>query len=140
MSGMNQWQQTDVRVNGVRLHVYRKANGKAPLLLAHGFTDNAQYWTRLAAALADDWDIIAYDVRGHGASDRAQGVFNDEQRANDLLGVLDALKIERPAAIGHSMGGSTIANAAAMRPGWFRALPVAAKRSPPASQMRRPRD
>jgi pimeloyl-ACP methyl ester carboxylesterase len=123
---MNQWQHDNLRVNGVRLHYYRSpgisGHARPALVLVHGFTDNALYWSRTAEALVEGFDIVAYDARGHGASERARGVFNDEQRALDLLGVIDALKLEKPVAIGHSMGGSTIANAAAMRPDGFRAL------------------
>ena len=123
---MDQWQQGDLRVNGVRLHYYRspaKSGSALPaLVFVHGFTDNALYWSRTAEALVERFDIVAYDARGHGTSDRASGMFNDEQRALDLLGVIDGLQLNKPVAIGHSMGGSTIANAAALRPEGFRAL------------------
>ena len=119
---MNAWRQSDVHVNGVRLRTYRAGNGHAPLLFVHGFTDNALYWSRTAAALSENWDVAAYDARGHGASDLGGPVFDDATRANDALAVIDALGLVKPVAIGHSMGGSTITNAAAQRPGAFRAL------------------
>lgn len=119
---MNIWQQSDVHVNGVRLRTYRAGNGKAPLLFVHGFTDNALYWSRTAAALSENWDVTAYDARGHGASDLGGPLFDDATRASDALAVIDALGLVKPVAIGHSMGGSTLANAAAQRPGAFRAL------------------
>ncbi len=119
---MNTWQQSDVHVNGVRLRTYRAGNGKAPLLFVHGFTDNALYWTRTATALSENWDVTAYDARGHGASELGGPAFDDATRASDALAVIDALGLVKPVAIGHSMGGSTLANAAAQRPGAFRAL------------------
>ncbi len=119
---MKTWKQLDVHVNGVRLRTYRAGNGKAPLLFVHGFTDNALYWSRAAEALEANWDVVAYDARGHGASELGGPVFDDAIRAADALAVVDALGLVKPVAIGHSMGGSTIANAAAQRPGAFRAL------------------
>jgi N-formylmaleamate deformylase len=119
------WPTTFLPVDGATLCVYRSTTtptGRTPIVLVHGFTDNALYWTRLADALASEHDVYAYDARGHGASSRLTSAFDDEIRAADLLRVVDALALDRPVAIGHSMGGSTVANAAARRPEAFRAL------------------
>jgi N-formylmaleamate deformylase len=119
---MSGWIEDDIAVNGLRLHYYRSGEAKPPLVFVHGFTDNALYWTRLAEALQADWEVILYDARGHGKSDRTGGHFGDEERVGDLVGFLEALGIQKPALIGHSMGGATIAQAAAWHPGLARAL------------------
>jgi N-formylmaleamate deformylase len=113
---MKNWMQDRCDVNGVSLRYFRSGGALPPLVLVHGFTDNALYYTRTADVLAHHWDVIAYDCRGHGESDRANGSFSDDDRANDLLSVVAELGLDRPAMIGHSMGGSTIANAVVRRP------------------------
>jgi pimeloyl-ACP methyl ester carboxylesterase len=113
---MLNWFEGDLHTNGVRLHYYRSGSDQPPLVMVHGFTDNALYWTRAAQALAPEWDVILYDARGHGASDRTGGRFGDAERVGDLVGLVEALKLHRPGLMGHSMGGATIALVAAQHP------------------------
>ena len=60
-----------VDVDGVRLAWSRSGRTKPSLLLAHGITDSAESWDRVAHALAQSYDVVRFDARGHGASDRA---------------------------------------------------------------------
>lgn len=113
---MKDWPQGRLEVNGVSLRYFRSGGELPPLVLVHGFTDNALYYTRLADRLADNWDVVAYDCRGHGQSDRAGGRFEHDDRVADLVGVIAGLNLDRPALIGHSMGGATIARAVAVHP------------------------
>jgi N-formylmaleamate deformylase len=122
---MHHWPTESLADDGATLRIYRSSpapTGRRAVVLVHGFTDNALYWTRLAEALAESYDVYAYDARGHGASSRLDGRWDDAVRASDLLRVIDHLGLQRPVAIGHSMGGSTVANAAAARPEAFGAL------------------
>jgi N-formylmaleamate deformylase len=119
---MRNWLQGDCSVDGVSLRYFRSGGSLPPLVLVHGFTDNALYYSRLAEELATSWDVIAYDCRGHGQSDRAGGHFADADRVADLIGVVDQLDIRGAAMIGHSMGGATIARAVADHPGLSRGI------------------
>jgi pimeloyl-ACP methyl ester carboxylesterase len=112
------WIDGDVTVDGTRLHYYRRGEGP-PLVLAHGATDNGRCWTRVAEKLEPDYDIVAYDARNHGKSD--SGTVDSGAAARDLVGVVEALGLERPAAMGHSMGGMAVVQALALRPDLFRA-------------------
>ena len=109
---MSGFQEGDLHINNLRLHYYRTGGNKPSLVFVHGFTDNGLYWTRMVQALQEDYDIVMYDARGHGLSDRAGGQFTETERVADLFGVIAALKLERPGLIGHSMGGATISVAA----------------------------
>ncbi len=62
------WTEGYLSADNVRLHYWRRGSGP-PLLLAHGFGDSGECWTRVAEALEDDYDIVAYDARYHGLSD-----------------------------------------------------------------------
>jgi pimeloyl-ACP methyl ester carboxylesterase len=118
-----EWHESDIRTaDGLRLRCYTAGAGRPSVLFAHGFTDNARYWQRASEALSAEWAVAAYDARGHGHSDRAEGRFGDAERVADLVAVIRGLGLERPALIGHSMGAGTIARAAARHPGLARCL------------------
>ncbi len=120
---MRDWDQGRCRADdGTPLRWFRSGGGGSPLLLVHGFTDNALYFSRAAERLADDWDVVAYDARGHGASGRARDRFDDAIRVSDLRSVVSALGLDHPSMMGHSMGASTIALAVAANPGLARAV------------------
>jgi pimeloyl-ACP methyl ester carboxylesterase len=87
------------------------------VVVAHGFFEDARCKRQLVDALAADGvDVVAYDARGHGHSDAPETGYAPADRVADLLGVLDALDLEDPVLYGHSMGGSTVAKAAAEHP------------------------
>ena len=113
---MTDWPSGDVVANGIVVHYYRTGGDKPPLVLNHGFTDNGLCWTRLALALEGDYDTIMPDARGHGLSDAPEEGYDDENRAADLAGLIQALNLDRPAVMGHSMGAATTAMAAARYP------------------------
>jgi len=103
---------------GVRLRLHRGGSGPA-LVFVHGLTDHGLDWSRLMRACAASHTVVCYDSRGHGQSDDSPTDYHLETLADDLLGLVDALALERPVVIGHSMGGSTAAVAAARAPGRF---------------------
>ena len=120
---MRDWEQGRCPADdGTSLRWFRSGGNGPPLLLVHGFTDSALYFSRAAERLANDWEIVAYDARGHGASGRAGDRFDDAIRVSDLRSVVNALGLDRPAMVGHSMGASTIALAVAANPGIARAV------------------
>jgi N-formylmaleamate deformylase len=111
------WPSGDVVANGIRIHYHRTGGNKPPLVLSHGFSDNGLCWTRVARALEKNYDLIMPDARGHGLSDAPGEGYDDEDRAADLAGFIQALELNRPALIGHSMGAATTAMTAVRYPG-----------------------
>lgn len=100
-----------VGVDGVQLawtRTGRPSKDAPSLLLAHGLTDSAECWDRVAAALAPSYDVFRYDAGGHGTSD-----YSVERNTADLVGLARALRLDRPVLIGHSMGSVHAALAAA---------------------------
>ena len=82
-----------------------QGGNKPVVVLAHGITDNGLCWTSLAKALEADFDLIMVDARGHGLSDKPEDGYSASDHAEDLFGLIKALKLEKPYIIGHSMGG-----------------------------------
>jgi pimeloyl-ACP methyl ester carboxylesterase len=98
-----------VETNGVVLSVYEAGDASAPaVLFSHGFPELAYSWRHQLPALADaGFRAIAPDQRGYGGSGRPDGVddYDIFHLTGDLVGVLDALEIDRAVFVGHDWGG-----------------------------------
>ena len=112
---MPDWAEGYVQTNGARVHTYRTGGGGPPVVLVHGFTDDGLCWTPVAQDLEDAFDVIMVDVRGHGKSAPVRATPTVDIVA-DLAGLIEALALERPAVLGHSMGAAAAAQAAARYP------------------------
>ena len=111
------WTSGDVKANGITLHYYRTGNGSLPpMVLSHGYTDNGLCWTDLALAMEKKYDVIMYDLRGHGLSDAPATGYDINDNVADTVGLIKALKLQHPVIIGHSLGGSITAVVAAQYP------------------------
>lgn len=101
--------ESDVTANGVKLHVYRTNTNKRPLLFAHGRSDNGLCFWPLARQFADEYEIILYDARNHGRSENPESSTSLTDRVQDLAGLIDALELQKPKLVGHSLGAVTVA-------------------------------
>jgi pimeloyl-ACP methyl ester carboxylesterase len=111
------WESTSVMSNGIRIHYWRTGGeGKPVMMMAHGITDYGLSWASLAAKFESDYDIIMYDARGHGFSEKPEGPYSLDAHVEDLVGLIKALEIKKPILVGHSMGCSTVASAGAAYP------------------------
>jgi pimeloyl-ACP methyl ester carboxylesterase len=97
--------QQIIIANGVSIAVTEfPAAGKPPLVLLHGIGSRGSSWWPVIDALAPHFHLYQIDLRGHGASEKPEGGYAVEVFAEDLHGVLEALELERPAIMGHSLG------------------------------------
>jgi N-formylmaleamate deformylase len=94
-----------VQANGLRLHFLEYGDeALPPLVIVPGITSPAITWEFVALELARDFRVLTMDVRGRGLSDVGSG-FTLPDYARDLADALPALGLDRPAVLGHSMGG-----------------------------------
>lgn len=93
-----------VDANGVRLHVAEAGRGK-PLLMLHGWPQHWHMWRHQIPRLAKRYRVICPDLRGFGWSDAPKSGYEKEQLVDDIIGLLDALKINRIRLMGHDWGG-----------------------------------
>jgi pimeloyl-ACP methyl ester carboxylesterase len=95
-------------INGAHIW-YAEWNQKAlgtPVLLLHGGLANSNYFGNLIRFLAQrGYRIIAMDSRGHGRSTRTEAPYTYHLMAEDVLGLLDTMKVRRVRIIGWSDGG-----------------------------------
>jgi pimeloyl-ACP methyl ester carboxylesterase len=111
------WESNSIQSNGIRLHYWRTPlRGKPVMIMAHGITDYGLNWATFAAKFENEYDIIMYDARGHGFSEKPDGPYTLESHVQDLVGLVHALEIKKPILVGHSMGGSVVALTAATYP------------------------
>jgi pimeloyl-ACP methyl ester carboxylesterase len=81
-------------------------SGGVPVLLLHGGLGNSNYFGRLVPTLvAHGYRVIAMDSRGHGRSTRSDTPLTYDLMAQDVLGLLDQLKISKVYLVGWSDGG-----------------------------------
>jgi len=95
-----------IDVGPVSLHVAEAGSGP-PLLLVHGWPQNWACWRRVVPLLADRYRLFMPDLRGHGWSDAPRHGYDKEQLTTDLLGLLDALRLDQVGYVGHDWGGWT---------------------------------
>jgi pimeloyl-ACP methyl ester carboxylesterase len=99
----DEWIQGD----GIRLHVLRAGNG-SPVILLHGFPEDARTWKhQIPALLSAGFSILAADLRGYGRSDRptAPGAYHMKHLVADVARLVRATGHERTHVVGHDWGG-----------------------------------
>jgi len=92
---------------GIRLHLVETGNSSGhPIVFVHGFSQCWLAWTRqMNSALADNYRLVAIDMRGHGLSDKPREGYADSQLwADDVRAVIQALDLDHPILCGWSYG------------------------------------
>jgi pimeloyl-ACP methyl ester carboxylesterase len=114
---------TTMTSDGVAVCYYDLGGDGPDLVLAHATGFCAAVFSAMAATLRDRFRCVALDLRSHGRSDRPPDTdFDWHGYANDVLTVIDHLKLDRPAGFGHSCGGAALLLAEQARPGTFSVL------------------
>jgi pimeloyl-ACP methyl ester carboxylesterase len=92
-------------VNGIKVWYaeFGPADGK-PVILLHGGLGNSDYFGLQVPALAQKYRVIVMDSRGHGRSARDARPYGYDLMAEDVVGLLDYLKIQKTALVGWSDG------------------------------------
>jgi len=107
-----------VESNGIRMAVFEQGEGPA-VIMVHGFPELAYSWRHQIPAFANaGFRAIAPDMRGYGQTDSPEGVecYVAAELINDLLGLLDALNLERAVFVGHDWGALVLWQMAVLAP------------------------
>jgi len=105
---------TRLEIDGLALNVEQQGAGP-PIVLLHGFTGSATTWRRLTEVLSPSFEVIAFDLVGHGQSDSPEPVDRYRMRrcTDDLVAALRTLGHARAIWLGYSLGGRTALQVAA---------------------------
>jgi len=113
-----------IESNGIRMRVAEMGEGPV-VLLAHGWPESWYSWRHQLAALAEaGYRAIAPDMRGYGGTDAPEDVdaYDVITLAGDLVGILDALGVDKAVMVGHDWGAPVATHAVLLHPERFRAL------------------
>lgn len=98
--------------SGLKIRVVERGDaGAPPVVLVHGWGCTAYVFRlNMPALAAAGFRVIAIDLKGHGLSDKPhdRGAYTIDALVEHLREVLDVLGLERPALVGHSMGGTLV--------------------------------
>jgi aminoacrylate hydrolase len=99
------------------VEIYYESHGRGdPVLLVSGLGGLGSYWNPNIPAFSARHRVVIHDHRGTGQSTRSKIRYSVDQMTDDLLRLMDHLKIERAHLVGHSTGGAIGQTLAATRP------------------------
>lgn len=108
-------------INGSLINFVQLSEGpdedREDLIMVHGLAANIAFWYfKYACELAKEYRVTVFDLRGHGRSEMTPSGYAPESLANDMLGLMDRLKIDKAHILAHSFGGVVAMNLAVRRP------------------------
>ncbi|MFL2935287.1 MAG: alpha/beta fold hydrolase [Myxococcota bacterium] len=106
MTGMEPRQRRIPGAGGLTLNLLEWSEEGVPMILIHGFSNEARIWDDFVPGVADHYRVLALDQRGHGESDwHPDAAYDYDDFVADLEAVVDGLGIDRCVIVGHSLGG-----------------------------------
>ena len=93
-----------IKTGNINTYYELKGEGET-LVFIHGLGSSSADWSFQTEFFSKDFQVLAYDVRGHGQSDKPEGAYSVSFFAEDLANLLDALDIKKAHIVGLSMGG-----------------------------------
>jgi pyruvate dehydrogenase E2 component (dihydrolipoamide acetyltransferase) len=116
----------DVDVSGTRIRYVQVGDGADVVVLVHGFGGDKDNWRFNLGPLAEDRTVLALDLPGHGESAKQVTDGSVAGLAEVLAGFLDAMALQRPHVVGHSLGAAAALAVAADQPGRVASLGLVA--------------
>jgi pimeloyl-ACP methyl ester carboxylesterase len=92
--------------DGLSLNLIEWSREGVPMLLLHGFSNEAHIWDDFAPTVAPYYRVLAMDLRGHGDSDwHPEAAYDYEDHVGDIEAIISNLGFERLVIVAHSLGG-----------------------------------
>lgn len=95
-----------IQVGDLAVHARIWSEQGHAIVLVHGLASSSRIWDLVAPLLATQFQVVAFDQRGHGESAKPDHGYDLPTFVADLRGVIEALELKRPALVGHSWGGN----------------------------------
>jgi aminoacrylate hydrolase len=116
---------------------YERQGVGFPVMLVSGLSGFASFWADLVPSFAKNFDVVTHDHRGIGQSDLTRSGFTVDRMAADVIGLMDALEIERAHIVGHSTGGAIAQTLAIEHPKRIASIVMSACWTKPDAYFRR---
>lgn len=118
-------------VNNISIYYEQQGEGSDHLILIGGLSSDHQVWKSTLRHFSKHFRILIFDNRGAGKSSTPDYPYTTEMMANDVLQLMNALKISRAHVLGHSMGGCIAQQIALLAPEKINKMIVACSRAKP---------
>lgn len=116
LSNFDDWPHQRIQLEDVSIH-FRYYGSGPPLLLVHGFPQHSLTWHTIGPMLAQNYTVIAPDIRGMGDSSLSKTAnYTARAAGSDLKAILDFLNIEQTYVFAHDKGGGLAASLAIEHP------------------------
>jgi 3-oxoadipate enol-lactonase len=115
-----------IRLGDHETTVAQRGDSGPAVLLVHALGLDWRMWEPVMEKLSVGRRVFAYDIRGHGQAAGSPSPFTMNDTAADLIGVLDALGLDRAHVVGLSYGGGIAQTAAVAQPARFASLALLA--------------
>jgi epoxide hydrolase 4 len=122
-NALSSWQHAYISTNGIRLHYVTHGEG-ALMLMLHGFPEFWYSWRYQIPVFAEDYKVVAVDLRGYNDSDKPveQSAYRLSTFVEDIKGVIDGLGYKRCILVGHDWGGAIAWAFGSVYPEWVERL------------------
>lgn len=117
MQARAQWPRMAPSADGTPIAYEVSGAGEPALVFVHGWSCDARYWRAQVPAFSQKHRVVVLDLAGHGHSGMARTRYTMAAFGQDVQAVTEAAGAGRVILVGHSMGGSVIAEAARLMPG-----------------------
>jgi pimeloyl-ACP methyl ester carboxylesterase len=111
-----EWPQVVYSKDGTPISYEVHGQGEPTLVFVHGWSCDARYWRAQLPHFSKNHRVVTLDLAGHGHSGSARTKYTMSAFGEDVRAVADAIGSRNLILIGHSMGGSVIAEAARLMP------------------------
>jgi len=101
-----------VSADGVPIYYEVYGQGMPALVFVHGWSCNRSHWHKQVEHFAKEYRVVVIDLAGHGESGQNRSSWTMAAFGQDVVAVVEQLKLAQVVLIGHSMGGTIIVEAA----------------------------
>jgi len=116
--------RTIAKLKSINMFYFDTKTEGQTIICLHGRGGRAETWSDFIQQYGKEYRIIAPDQRGHGLSDKPIAEYTTEEMAEDIIELLNLLKIESVILVGHSMGGAVVGYLAAVYPKYVKAVAI----------------
>lgn len=100
-------QLPDVRLNYLKIDGDAPARSDEAVIFIHGMASSLAFWNlNVTQTIAERHKVLLVDLRGHGRSSIPEAGYRPSVMAEDLLGLMDSVSIEKAHVVAHSFGGA----------------------------------